>query len=310
MIRFPNDQFREFDDEGAVPFEPMDPHDPAVEAMVQEELNEPDHADYVLLTDYFDGELSAADRELVEERLRIDPEFRALADSLRMLSQLPGVVSRVPTPHDRRVAELTWESLKEQIERDELGIQTPTLGERRSSRRWRRNTIFAAIATVITGLLGTWYHPQWIPAPSFYAHLDAPRHEDLSTKLPDETEVTLVAGSHLTYLPWFSSADQRTLDLVGEATFTMAPGPRRMLLVAGVAVEVKASGGSFTVHSYEDEQVAYVYVHEGRAEVRARTLAGYGQPLKLRAGQGVRVGPDEGIQFIDQPVGSHTGRTK
>jgi ferric-dicitrate binding protein FerR (iron transport regulator) len=273
--------------------------DGRAEALLQEELNEPDHAEYALLTDYFAGELSEADRKQVDERLRTDLEFRALADSLEMMWTLPGSVARTRTLVEHAEAERTWEKLKKRIELEELGIHTPTLQEKRRRQRNRRRTVFSTVTVLIAGLLIEWVRPQLIPIPTMNMHADAPVYEERSAKLPDETQVTLVPGSHLSWDPSFSATDKRTLNLAGEATFTIGPGQHRTLIVDGAGVEVRASEGRFTVHSFDGEPIAYVQVHEGSAEVRARTLYAGGETLRLNAGEGVRVGPGVHIDRVN-----------
>ena len=66
------------------------PDETEADAVVRAELSEPDTEDYGLITDYLAGELSPADRERYEQRMRTDPEFR---DAARRLTQLPA-----PTP--------------------------------------------------------------------------------------------------------------------------------------------------------------------------------------------------------------------
>ena len=117
--------------------------------------------------------------------------------------------------------------------------------------------------------------------------------------------VTLVPGSHLSYLWWFGKAHDATLNLDGEATFTVAPGGRLPLVVAGPGVEVRALEGRFSIEAFVARPVAYVTVHEGRAVVRPRTLIGYGEELTLKAGQGAVVGPGLKIERMDSPIMAH-----
>jgi hypothetical protein len=278
--------------------------DARIEALLQEELNEPDHAEYALLTEYFAGDLSEDDRRQVEERLRTDPKFRALADSLEPLWTLPGSLRRKPTLVEQVAAERTWQDLKKRIELAEHGIPTPTLSERRAKRRRNRSWIFTFIGALVSGWLGAQLRPQLFPAPAVYVHADAPLFQERSATLPDETEVTLRPGSHLSYLWLFSSSGERTLTLDGEGTFTIAPGPRKALVVSGANVEVRAAEGRFWVEARDAAPYAYVSVYQGRAEVQARTLFGYGQSLTLRAGESAQVGPGLYVERIAAPIGA------
>jgi ferric-dicitrate binding protein FerR (iron transport regulator) len=266
---------------------------------LREQLSNPDDADYALITDFLAGELSPDDRARVEERLRTDARFRALAEPLIMIWNVPGPLDRPEDLADRVEAERRWKMLKRRIELEEAGVHTPTLEEKHRRRRNRRRTVFSTVTVLIAGLLIKWMRPQLIPIPSMSMHADAPVYEERSAKLPDETQVTLVPGSHLSWDPSFSATDKRTLNLAGEATFTIGPGQHRTLIVDGAGVEVRASEGRFTVHSFDGEPIAYVQVHEGSAEVRARTLYAGGETLRLNAGEGVRVGPGVHIDRVN-----------
>ena len=68
--------------------------------VVRAELREPDTEDYGLVTRYLAGELSPVDRERVEERLRTDPKFRALAEPLIAIWKLPLPLDREPDRFD------------------------------------------------------------------------------------------------------------------------------------------------------------------------------------------------------------------
>jgi len=133
-------------------------------------------------------------------------------------------------------------------------------------------------------------------------HIDALVDEERFARLPDETRVTLVPGSHLTYSRLFSRSDERTLTLDGMGTFIVAPGRRGALTVEGGGVSVKLSEGRFMVVAYNAMPVAFVRVYEGRAEVRARSLYGLSQRLTLRAGQAARVGPGLQMDREDVPI--------
>ena len=100
---------------------------PDVEADVRAWSSEPDYPDLSLITRYLAGELSAEDREQVEERLRTDAKFRAFAQPIIKMWELPGPMDPGWDVANRRVAERTWERLRKRIEREQLGIEAPHL---------------------------------------------------------------------------------------------------------------------------------------------------------------------------------------
>jgi ferric-dicitrate binding protein FerR (iron transport regulator) len=138
-----------------------------------------------------------------------------------------------------------------------------------------------------------------------YVHVDAPPHGVRATRLPDETQVILSPGSHLSYSNWFAPHDERELTLNGEGTFAVARGAREAMTVRGAGVEVSASNARFTIHAYDSEPIAYVVVQEGRAEVRARTAYDTTKSVTLGVGEAARVGPNLQIKRDDSLFALH-----
>jgi hypothetical protein len=283
------------------------PYDPKLEAEALAKLSDPDFAEDQLILDYLVGELSPDDRERVQDRMRTDSEFRARAESLMMIWNfpLPGEISRKPSLVRHEVAKRTWEKLRERIELEEQGIHASIIAEKRAKWRRGRQIFIATIGGLLTMALGVWLRPRWLPTPSAYVHADAPRDAEGSARLPDETLVTLAPGSHLSYRDWFTPHDEREVTLNGQGTFTVARGAREPMTIRGAGVEVSASNARFTIHAYDTEPIAYVIVHEGRAEVRARTVYGASESLTLSAGEGARVGPQLLITRGDAPIPIH-----
>lgn len=278
------------------------------EALVRAELSEPDSEDYRLASDCLSGEASPEDRELYEVRKRTDPRFRELTEWLELIEEQYPRAAREPSRTDLMAAERTMEIFWRRVDLEEQNRQTAPGGEKRA--RWRRfrSYAFTTIGLTVAAWLGNVIRQQWVPVPSAYVHADAPMNTSLSAKLPDETQVTLVPGSHLSYSQWFGKARDDTLILDGEGTFTVAPGGRLPLVVAGPGVEVKALAGQFSIEAFAARPIAYVKVHEGRAEVRPRTRAGYGEELMLQAGEGAVVGPELHIERMEPPITAHPPR--
>ena len=184
--------------------------------------------------------------------------------------------------------------------RNRLLLSCVTLAKR--TWRHRGQVVVATLGAQLTVAVGVWLRPRLFPAPSVYVHVDAPLHAVRATRLPDETQVILSPGSHLSYTSWFAPHDERELTLNGEGTFAVARGARRALTLHAARVEVSASNARFTVHAYhanDAQPVAYVMVHEGTVEVRARTVSDSTKVLTLSAGEGARVGPNLQIKRDD-----------
>jgi len=266
----------------------IEPDDARLDARLRAELGD-DYDDYVLITDYLSGALSAEDRARVEERLRTDDRFGDFAAPLRRAWRFPRARDRKEDPLD---AELAWQKIKAQIELEEVGAHTRELEDRPTILRRHWPTLVAVCGILITAVVEFWQHPlpRWNPAPQVFINADTAGSRDLSLTLPDSTQLRLAPGSHVNYARWFSK-DERTLFVDGEATFTVPRGSGETLVVKGVNFEVRASAGSFTVHAFSHDPFAYVQVNEGTADVRGRTVYYEGAVMTLRAGEGVRIGP-------------------
>ena len=278
-------------------------HDDDDEAAIRAQLSDPNDAEYALVTDYLAGELSLEMRERVEELLQTDAKFRAFAEPLIMIWNVAGSSDREEDLADRIEAQRQWDKLERVMELEKLGIHTPTLAERRTKRRKRQRVVLSTIAGLVSGALLAWLQHKLIPIPSLYLHADAPYHEEVSRRLPDETEMTLLPGSYVWYSRSFADSGKHTLNLDGDASFAMARGPRSPLEVDGAGIEVKAYEGRFTVEAYDAIPIAHVIVYEGRVEVRPRTVYyGRGETLTLQTGEGARVGPGMYIEREQVPI--------
>jgi hypothetical protein len=181
--------------------------------------------------------------------------------------------------------------------RTRLLLSTVTLAKQ----TWRRRcqVVAATVGAELTVAVGAWLRPRLFPAPSVYVRVDAPRNAKGSARLPDETQVILSPGSHLSYSTWFSPHDERELTLNGEGTFAVARGARAALTLDALSVEVSASNARFTVHAYDAESVAYVIVREGLVMLRARRVDAFGEVVTVGAGEGARVGRNLAIMRGD-----------
>lgn len=110
---------------------PFVPSDAVIEAWLGAESNGPDLPFDGLMTLYRAGELSAAQRRRVEERLDRDPEFRARAELLTTIRSIP--------PHeDLTEVEHTMAQFLARLELEKQGIRLPSSYARR--RYPRHNT--------------------------------------------------------------------------------------------------------------------------------------------------------------------------
>lgn len=287
-------------------YEPSEADD---EAMVRAAMSDPEFADRELVTRFVAGELSPEDRTRFETRLRDDEDFRELAEPLIKVWKL--IPRPDPEPDDEAKAEQSWQRIKELIELEERGFATPGELARRAARRRRWTVFFACFAILVA--IAVWFVARdnsTFVSISLTGNPTTAVSNPRAMKLPDATRVTLAAGSQLSYPDWNARVNEHTVNLEGEGTFTIPRGPHQPLVVAGAGLEVKAFEGRFTIQAFNGQPIAYVKVHEGRLEVRARPTAGVGAVLTLRAGEGARVGPGERIERADVPIDAQTARSR
>lgn len=117
--------------------------------------------------------------------------------------------------------------------------------------------------------------------------------EFASFSLPDESEVTLNAGSEITYKKWGWS-NHRSLTLEGEAYFKVAKGKKfevntslGKVTVLGTQFDVKARDGRFDVMCFEGR----VRVDYGETQ----TVITKGQSVSFENGQPIDVPQNDGV---------------
>ena len=102
-------------------------------------------------------------------------------------------------------------------------------------------------------------------------------------RLGDGTDVTLGGDSKLTVPPGFGDR-LRGVGLEGTGTFAVAPGQPIVFQVRAKDVAIKATGTTFTVRAYPDENFVAVRTKEGQV-----TVQGGDEARTLTAGQAVFV---------------------
>ncbi|MCO6360703.1 FecR family protein [Roseivirga pacifica] len=90
--------------------------------------------------------------------------------------------------------------------------------------------------------------------------------EKLNLILADGTQIKLNSGSSIRF-PKVFTADERRIELSGEAFFDVARDESKPFIIQSDQVETKVLGTSFNVQAYEDQRHISVSVLTGRVEV-------------------------------------------
>ncbi|WP_353718804.1 FecR domain-containing protein [Dyadobacter sp. 676] len=102
-----------------------------------------------------------------------------------------------------------------------------------------------------------------------YTEIKVPFGKIKKIKLEDGTQVTLNAGSSLTYPATFEK-DSRKVSLTGEAFFDVAHQNGKPFIVNTQKLQIRVLGTRFNVGSYPGEETARVAVVSGKVSVQNR----------------------------------------
>ncbi|MBO9613098.1 MAG: FecR domain-containing protein [Dyadobacter sp.] len=188
---------------------------------------------------------------------------------------------------DEQEAGLIWAQISGQM--DEMPV--PARAFRPS---WLR---YAAAAVVV--LMTAWGIRHWYRGPeTLYAQrtgqIENVREEINETRaekivrLPDGSQVTLAQGSRISFSESMDGT-RREVYLSGEAFFDVKRNPSKPFLVYAGELTTRVLGTSFTVRSFEEENVASVQVRTGSVSVEARA------PRKT---QSVVLSPNQQVSFF------------
>lgn len=265
--------------------------------------------DWLLLSRYAAGECDADERAEVERWLADNPDRQA------WLAAIP----RAAALADRTVSPERRAELKADMERRIAGMRAARrpvrdvypLAPRLGQQLWR---IAAAVVLLVGGSLATYTilrdsgAPVATVDPTVHT-ITTPRGQRMSLRLADGTQVLLAPASTLR-LPATYGAGDRTVELEGEAAFTVTHDEARPFIVRAGALVAKDLGTRFVVRAYADEPDADVVVAEGEVAVSQGASADSvlltpGDRAQVRADGGVIVA--RGVQ-LDSYFGWTEGR--
>ncbi|HEY9262414.1 FecR family protein, partial [Chitinophaga sp.] len=103
--------------------------------------------------------------------------------------------------------------------------------------------------------------------------------------LPDGSKVWLNAASSIRY-PTAFPADNRTVEVTGEAYFDIAKDENKPFTVAVKGMQVQVLGTTFNVMAYADEEVVKTTLVQGAVKINAQTLLHPGEQAVLHPSSG------------------------
>lgn len=139
----------------------------------------------------------------------------------------------------------------------------------RPGRRWL-TAAAAAVLLLLTALGGWWWYTSQDPGTPRLVERTNERQHALEIALPDGSTVWLAKNSQLTYPDPFP-ADERPLELTGEAYFEVNKDAERPFTVRAGKLETRVLGTAFNLRAMPEESEVAVALVEGRVAVRVGT---------------------------------------
>ena len=150
-----------------------------------------------------------------------------------------------------------------------------------------RKIWYAAAAALLLGLLipAVYYSlkPKTEQMVVQYVEKVTQRGEIMTIFLPDQTKVMLNAGSRIKY-PADFNGDERSVELHGEALFSVISDPIRPFIVKTESMNIKVLGTVFNVKEYNEDCLSSVSVASGKVEVGLddeKVILGQNQQIKM-----------------------------
>lgn len=236
---------------------------------------------------YVNDSYTGEDLELIIHSLRNDDgdiqEFNDVFDSEweAMMRDLPPASEDRKERYGKEAAQIIAE-----CERKQKALQSARIPLRTANERFRK-LFYAAAAAVLLGILipSIYFYKKHYAEQFIVQYVEAvTRFGEVKTViLPDQTTVTLNAGSRLKY-PASFIGDERSVELCGEALFDVVPDARRPFTVKTEQMNVRVLGTVFDVKAYENDMWSMVSVSSGKVEVKlsdGKALLQKNQQLKM-----------------------------
>lgn len=233
---------------------------------------------------FITGNADKNESALVQQWLSEDIDNQKILDYLSGL-EFTGKIDTRPETREK-----VYRTIREKIARHE---SRPAV---RRINFWR----YAAAASLIAIFLLAGHYIRTRmqePMTSDWLAVQSGRATTQTVTLPDGTEITLNAGSTLSYPGEFTKNERRVL-LVGEALFDVAHDPQNPFIVMIGNAEVKVLGTLFNVKGYNDEMNITTTLIEG--SVSFESLPGAGDAIVLKPDQQIVYEKTTGTSHVSE----------
>lgn len=211
------------------------------------------HIGIELLAKYFSGEATPGETLAVEEWVSVGEENRKEFDQLQQVWELIGKT------RSRREID---------VKKEWIYLQSKIRGsENLNNNIFTFKRVFQVAASIVLLLSAGWFVRQILLNKSEHTRIAEIRE----ILLPDGSEVTLNAGSRITYPKKYGEKNRQVL-LTGEAYFEVKKDISRPFIVTMNEVEIEVLGTSFNVKAYKDSDKIEVIVTEGKVSLYEKSI--------------------------------------
>lgn len=212
--------------------------------------------DWEIISKYLSGEMTESELEVFEAELAVNPSYaEAVKASGKDLEH-----ADIYLANEAFDSEKAWANVKQRI-----GTESEAIPQYTISNPSPFKTFFRLAASVIIllgiGLLAQTTYTHLYPNKTFVCESN---ETNKSITLEDGSVITLNSDSKLIY-PRKFKAEERRVELVGEAFFDIAKNPKKPFIIKAQDAEVKVLGTSFNINATTNNKVE-VLVKTGKVQ--------------------------------------------
>ncbi|WP_276167424.1 FecR family protein [Zobellia alginiliquefaciens] len=139
-----------------------------------------------------------------------------------------------------------------------------------------------------------------------YNTITVPYGKNITVALSDSTEVTMNAGSRMTFPTFFKKGVGRKVKLSGEAFFKVSHDEAHPFIVGLDSLDVRVLGTTFNVANYTEDSVTEIVLVSGLVELVPNSV-GKEAPVLLKPGyKGTFHKKNSKIEMTEVPTGLYT----
>jgi ferric-dicitrate binding protein FerR (iron transport regulator) len=230
--------------------------------------------DLFLLRRYVAGDCTPSERARIAAWVASAPERQVEVDALRQLHERAGELLH---DFDTRTA---WAAVAPRVgSRTPLGRSRPAATRSLSYSAWRLTAIAATIVIAVAGSAGVWRIAPRISLAQQVRQFATPAGGRATVTLRDGTQLTLGPATRL-LVPADFGRRTRTVELDGEAYFTVVHDPARPFTVHARNAVATDIGTAFDVRAYVGDPAVRVAVVQGEVGVAAAKAADHNRPVQ------------------------------